>query len=78
MKNYFQITIDGKLHAINLKNIALLEQINEYITEIHLFTKDKNNEQIKFKVAYNYVSFINALDNKNKFSIDHILNEFKD
>lgn len=78
MKDFFQITIDGRLHLINVNNVALIKQINGNITEINLFTKDKNNEQIKFRVAHNYMFFVKALDSEDEFFINGILNEFKD
>ncbi len=77
MTKFFQITINGKLHAINTDNVAMVKQIDANLTEIHLFSKNEN-EQIIFKVAYNYMNFIKALDDKDEFSIDFVLNEFQE
>jgi len=54
----------------------LIKQINADITEIHLFSK-RNNEQIRFQVAYNYMNFKALIEDENRFGINFTLNEFK-
>jgi len=76
MGTFIEITIDGQLHSINIDNIAMIKQINGDITEFHLLTKTEN-EQIKFRVTYNYMHFKLLLDRENRFGINFILNESK-
>ena len=77
MTKFIEITIEGKIHSINIDNIALLKQINEHNTEIHLITKNENDEQIKFQVAYNYMFFRALLNDDDRLGFNFILNEFK-
>ena len=57
MTKFIEITIEGQLHSISIDNIAMVKQINQHITEIHLLTKNEEGFQIKFQVAYNYMYF---------------------
>lgn len=77
MTKFIEITIEGQLHSISIDNIALIKQINQYITEIHLLTKNENNEQIKFQVAYNYMYFKLLLEDNNRMGFNFTLNESK-
>lgn len=77
MTKFIEITIEGKIHSINIDNIALLKQINEHITEIHLITKDESDNQIKFQVAYNYMFFRSLFNDNDRLGFNFILNQFK-
>lgn len=73
---FIEVLIDNQLRSISDGNIALIKQINADITEIHLFSK-RNNEQIRFQVAYNYMNFKALIEDENRFGINFTLNEFK-
>lgn len=77
MTKFIEITIEGQLHSINIDNIALVKQINRYITEIHLLTKNEDGSQIKFQVAYNYVNFKSLFQDNDRIGFNFILNESK-
>jgi hypothetical protein len=77
MTKFIEITIEGQLHSINIDNIALIKQINEYITEIHLLSKNGDGSQIKFRVAYNYMYFRALFEDQDRLGFNFILNESK-
>lgn len=54
MTQFIEFQIDGKVHLVNIDNIAIVKQIDINTLEFSLLTKDKNNEQIKFKLNYPY------------------------
>ncbi len=77
MTKFIEITIEAQLHSINIDNIALFKQINEYITEIHLLTKKEDGSQIKFRVAYNYMYFRTLFNDQDRLGFNFILKESK-
>ncbi len=77
MTKFIEITIEGQIHSINIDNIALVKQVNQYITEVHLLTKNKDDLQIKFQVAYNYMHFKSLFKDNDRLGFNFTLNESK-
>lgn len=77
MTKFIEITIEGQLHSISIDNIAMIKQINQHITEIHLLTKNEEGYQIKFQVAYNYMYFKLLFDENDRMGFNFTLNESK-
>lgn len=76
MTKFIEVLIDGSYHSINIDNIALIKQVGEF-TEIYLLTPDKLNNQLKFKIAYNYGHFRALLQKENRYGFPSAFTETK-
>jgi hypothetical protein len=74
MTKFIEVIIEGNPHSINIDNIAMMKRISEFVTEIHLLTKDKNDLPIKFQVLKNYSDFRLILNNENRLAFDFAIN----
>ena len=71
MTQFIEFQIDGKVHLVNVDNIAMVKQIDINTLEFSLLTKDENNVQIKNGKGYdhNFVLNINKSAGLNTAAI---------
>lgn len=77
MTKFIEIFFDDKYQIINIENIALIKRVDEYSTEFHLLTKDKNGNQITFKILKNYSDFRFLINEETKLAFNYTLYEEK-